>query len=227
LRAAYIAHIISSIITNRVFTPFLFPIGRRFDQADRLFTNMGAFLRSKSTRKEAIWRQHTLYAAYKTTDAKDRFNTAAGSVIEEIINAISYFADPTAEDAITLAVRRIVKLAVETWRFARLEREMIEVKMPGPTEVTEEDGDAAFWVSQSTGQPSGEVGTISHPKDVRKILLRIFPIIRREPIHDGFRLTKDEISDQGMVYSHGLALYNDAIPVLQRFEETQRESSER
>jgi hypothetical protein len=223
LRAAYITHRISSIITHRIFTPFLFSIGRRFDHADGLLTNMSHHLRGKSTRKEAIWRQHTLTAAYTTTDAKTRINSAASSVIDEIVNAIKHFAKPDEEERIRYAVRRIVKLAAEAWRFARLERELIEASMPAAEDKHEDDGNGGFWMPQNFEQAAYPVNAVKSvfeaPAEGRKILLRLLPIIRREPVHEGFQLTQQEINDQGCVYSHGLALYSDAPPVFVRCQE--------
>ena len=132
MRAAYVAHTVAKLITYRVFGPFLFSLGSRYDKADSLFSSMSNHIRAKSTRKEAIWRQQTLLAAFTSTGAKQRINTAAGTVVEEIVNAIKHFADPKEEEGIKISVKRIVKLAAETWRFARLEREMITAVMPAP-----------------------------------------------------------------------------------------------
>lgn len=225
LRSSYIAHIISSILTIRVFTPFLFSLGQRFDQADALFTNLSNQLRSKSTRKEAIWRQYTLTAAYTTTDAKARINSAAGGVIEEIVNSIMPFIEASAEDAVRAAIRPIVKLAVEVWRYARLEREMIEASMPDTS--GEENREEGFWVPQSFDHsiyPASAVQPVENQHGANRILLRVFPILRREPIHQSFRLSDKEVGDNGCVYSRGMALYHDSPPVLAQFAESRRYS---
>ncbi|KAF2432961.1 hypothetical protein EJ08DRAFT_694997 [Tothia fuscella] len=223
LRAAYITHTISTILTTAIFIPFLFSIGRRFDQADSLFADMSQQLRSENPKREAYWRQHTLKATYRAPDAKDKCNHAATAVIEDIVKVITPFGDDGARDAIRTAVRRIVKLAVETWRLARIEREVIEVKMPGFGGSGEEDGKPAFWLEQSFGSPQACVA--ERPSQPRKIMLRLFPIIQREPVHESFRLTDQDINDQGMVYSHGLALYNDSPPILQRLKEIETNNS--
>lgn len=226
LRASYIAHIVSTILTSRVFTPFLFCIGRRFDKADDLFTNISHQLRAKSTRKEAIWRQHTLIAAYTTTDAKQRINSAAGAVVEEIVSELLPFTEPNAEESIRVAVRRIVKLAAEAWRYARLEREIIEVIMPPTDVVSEGDEKDGFWPPQPLDGSAYPVNAVKPFVEgqlgERKLILRVLPIIRREPIHHSFRLTEKELNDQGCVYSPGMALFSDAPLVLARLSELSR-----
>ena len=222
LRAAYVAHTISKILTFRVFTPFLFSLGRRFDKADGLFTQMSNQLRGKSTRKEAIWRQHTLVAAFTSSGAKQRINSAAGSVVEEIVNAIKYFTDPSEEDAIRVSMRRIVKLAAETWRFARLEREIITAKMPAVDDNSEEFKGVDFWPAQtfdSAGYTLSVNAAVEQFQEKPKILLRLFPVIHREEMHECFRITEKEKEDKGCVYSYGLALYDNATPLVAREEE--------
>ncbi|OCK77911.1 hypothetical protein K432DRAFT_303106, partial [Lepidopterella palustris CBS 459.81] len=220
LRAAYVAHTISTILTFRVFTPFLFSLGRRFDKADGLFTAMSSQLREKSTRKEAVWRQHTLVAAFTSSDAKQRINSAAGSVVEEIVNAIKYFTDPNEEEALRVGVRRIVKLAAESWRFARLEREMIVAKMPAVDDTDEDGTSDGFWPAHGLeSEPTPTDPAVAEFQERPRLLLRLFPAIVREAIHECFQITEQEKGDTGCIYSHGLALYDNATPVLVREEE--------
>jgi hypothetical protein len=165
-------------------------------------------------------------AAYTTTDAKQRINTAAGMVIEEIVTNVMPFAEPSAEEDIRLAIRRIVKLGVEVWRFARLEREMIEASMPEIfSEEGEEDG---FWQPQpfdSAAYPVNAVKPVfENQQGMKQLLLRVFPMIRREPIHQCFRVKDHEMDDEGCVYSPGMALYSDSPPVLARLAELRRSS---
>ncbi|KAJ4990236.1 hypothetical protein SVAN01_04327 [Stagonosporopsis vannaccii] len=224
VRAAYIAHTVSKLITYRVFGPFLFSLGRRYDKADSLFLSMSHHIRDKSTRKEAIWRQQTLLAAFTSSGAKQRINTAAGTVVEEIVNAIKHFADPREEEGIKIAVKRIVKLAAETWRFARLEREMITATMPALYDEEHQFTSAEFWPAyENTYKPDGTlIGSLadtSHPRNGQPhLLLRLFPVIYREPKHENFH-TNDEKNDEGCIYHHGMALYDDAEPVVTRAEE--------
>jgi len=224
VRAAYITHTVSKLITYRVFGPFLFSLGRRYDKADSLFLSMSNHIRDKSTRKEAIWRQQTLLAAFTSSGAKQRINTAAGTVVEEIVNAVKHFADPKEEEGIKIAVKRIVKLAAETWRFARLEREMIVATMPALYDEEHQFTSAEFWPAyESTHKPDGTlIGSLAdttHPAGAQtNILLRLFPVIYREPKHENFHVNGEK-NDEGCIYHHGMALYDDAEPVIARAEE--------
>jgi hypothetical protein len=217
----YVVHTVSKLITYRVFGPFLFSLGRRYDKADSLFSSMSTHIRDKSTRKEAIWRQQTLIAAFTSSGAKQRINTAASTVVEEIVNAIKNFTSPKEEEGIKIAVKRIVKLAAETWRFARLEREMIAATMPALQDEEHQFTGPEFWQavkSESTHIPS--LDDASSPSDERpKLLLRLFPVIYREAQHENFRESDDEKPDDGCIYHHGLALYDDADTVVRRAEE--------
>jgi len=221
LRAAYVAHTVSKLVTYRVFGPFLFSLGRRYDKADSLFATMSSQIRDKSTRKEAIWRQQTLLSAFTSSGAKQRINTAAGTVVEEIVNAIKNFADPKEEDSIKIAVKRIIKLAAETWRFARLEREMITATMPTVQDEEHQFTGPDFWQAhRPEGTPIASLVGSAPPSDERpRLLLRLFPVIHREPKHENFRESDDEMPDEGCIYHHGLALYDDAEPVILRAEE--------
>ncbi|KAF2739268.1 hypothetical protein EJ04DRAFT_356084 [Polyplosphaeria fusca] len=226
LRAAYIAHTVSKMVTFRVFGPFLFSLGRRYDKADSLFSSMSSHIRDKSSRKEAIWRQQTLLAAFTSSGAKQRINTAAGTVVDEIVMAIKNFADPREEEGIRIAVRKIVKTAAETWRFARLEREMITAIMPALDDGSHEFAPPNFWREyKPAGTPIPSlVGTTTeldgpsneHPV---KLILRLFPVIHREPKHESSRSSTDEKPDEGSIFNNGLALYEDSEAVLMRVEE--------
>jgi hypothetical protein len=201
----------------------LFSLGRRYDKADSLFLSMSHHIRDKSTRKEAIWRQQTLLAAFTSSGAKQRINTAAGTVVEEIVSAIKHFADPREEEGIKIAVKRIVKLAAETWRFARLEREMINATMPALLDEEHQFTGTEYWPSYDSYKPEGTlIGSLvdhSTPIDEKpQLLLRLFPVIWRESKHENFH-ADGEKPDEGCIFHHGLALYDDAEPVVQRMEE--------
>lgn len=225
MRAAYIAHTIAKLITYRVFGPFLFSLGSRYDKADSLFSSMSNHIRAKSTRKEAIWRQQTLLAAFTSSGAKQRINTAAGTVVEEIVNAIKHFADPKEEEGIKISVKRIVKLAAETWRFARLEREMITAVMPALEDQEHLFTGPDYWpiFNPEGNKPEGTligslVGAAPQPDEHPHLLLRLFPVIYRESKHENFHRDGEE-RDRGCVFHHGLALYDDADAVVTRMEE--------
>jgi hypothetical protein len=218
-----VAHTVSKLITYRVFGPFLFSLGRRYDKADSLFLSMSHHIRDKSTRKEAIWRQQTLLAAFTSSGAKQRINTAAGTVVEEIVNAIKHFADPREEEGIKIAVKRIVKLAAETWRFARLEREMINATMPALLDEEHQFTGPEFWPAYESYKPEGTlIGSLADTSPASgnqpQLLLRLFPVIWRESKHENFHIDGEK-PDEGCIFHHGLALYDDAEPVVQRMEE--------
>jgi len=119
IRAAYVQHIISYTLTIQVFQPFLFTLSRRHEPANRLFEDMSRQLRQKSTRRESSWRQHTLHAAYTAPSAKQAVNKAAADIVKEICSDIKYLLSYDEEEQVHAAVRRIVKIAAETWRYAR------------------------------------------------------------------------------------------------------------
>ena len=105
LRQAYVQHIISKHLCYRIFQPFLFSLGKRYDKADTFFQSMSNQLREKSVRKEAVWRHYTLLAGYTTSNAKKNAQVAAASVIEEIAAYVKPFADAGKMDVIVSGVK--------------------------------------------------------------------------------------------------------------------------
>ena len=192
--AAFIKHTISSIITQRIFQPFLFVLSGRLQSADALFLEMSRNLKSKSTRREASWRQRTLHAAYTAANAKQTINNIANGIIDEIMDAIRYFTDRAKWQRVTAAVRRIVKTAAETWRYARLESSVVIASMDGK-EIANASDDR------------GEENFSSQGKE-KKVLLALFPLIRREALYG---VSEDEFKplDGGRIYSQGRVLYAD------------------
>lgn len=144
-----------------------------------------------------------MLAAYTTTDAKLRMNKEAGKVMDEIVDAITVFSAEAQErtDELRAAVRRIVKLAVETWRYARLEREKVEAFMPPVGEQSGQEEGVGLWLPYSVDGSDGE------EKKLANMLLRIFPVIRRERVQESFWFTDKDRHDRGCVYSKGCALY--------------------
>lgn len=198
LRAAYIEHLISSVITRRVFKPFLFTISLRHGSPDKLFQSWSDHMRIKSTRREALWRQRTLHAAYTASCAKQSINRVAASIVDEIIDAIKHFSKPNRWEQLTMAVRRIVKTAAETWRYARLEFAMITASM------SEEERPGFMRSNGTGGLPTATQITLNQ----RPILLPLFPIIEREAIHEDIR-QNSKVSDDGYTYFPGRVLYAD------------------
>ena len=119
LRAAYVQHTISRILSYRIFQPFLFTLSRRHEAADRLFQAMSQKLRHDSFRREAFWRQQTLHAAYTVSSAKQSINKIAAVIVEEIMEEIEHLTCPDEREQTKVAIRRIVKISAESWRYAR------------------------------------------------------------------------------------------------------------
>ena len=204
LRAAYIEHTISSVITRRIFKPFLFTLNLRQESADQLFQSWSDQMRSKSTRKEALWRQRTLHAAYTVSSAKQTINKVAGAIVDEILDAIRCFAHPERLEQVTAAVRSIVKTAAETWRYARLEIPMITASMLEEERPSFMKSRADHNRAQDSFQVPGRAG---------QVLLPLFPIIEREAIHEGIR-EDGKMNDQGYTYFPGRMLYVDDPEVI-------------
>lgn len=202
-------HLISTIISRRVFQPFLFTISLRRGNPDLLFQSMSDHLRKKSTRREALWRQRTLHAAYTISSAKQSINKIAAYIVDEVVDAIKYFTNHHRWEQVTVAVRRIIKTAAETWRYARLEVAMITAS------ATADD-------RPDFQQASNLLETIANgpnaPDQQRQLLLSLFPIIEREAIHEDIREEKHP-GAQGYIYFPGRMLYSDDPIIVKRLEE--------
>ncbi|EEA22210.1 hypothetical protein TMatcc_008354 [Talaromyces marneffei ATCC 18224] len=222
LRSAYIQHVVSKTLTYRIFQPFLFTLGRRYDKADTFFQVLSMDIRRKSVRREAFWRQQTLKAAYTTSDAKQSINVVAAVIVDEIVDHIKHFADPKQLDALLGGIRRIVKLAAETWRHARVERELVLATMPAP----ESDGEVnEGWEEYTCGRafPESSPSGSASPGG-RHVLLRVFPRIYREAAHEDF-IADDKEKMNACVYFPGSILYSDSPSVLVRREEQGQKGS--
>ncbi|KAL4977814.1 hypothetical protein BDW66DRAFT_29888 [Aspergillus desertorum] len=215
LRSAYVQHVVSKILTYRIFHPFLFTLGRRYDKADILFQMLSMDIRRKSVRREAFWRQQTLKAAYTTSDAKESINVVAAVIVDEISNSLKHFADPRRMDSLLTSIRKIVKLAAETWRHARVERELIIAALPAP-----EDGSVPGedWEEYGVPKENASGRTSSKTADfARHVVLRPFPRIIREAAHEDF--VGDEGKANPCTYSRGSVLYSDSPIILSRLQE--------
>ncbi|RHZ51978.1 uncharacterized protein CDV56_102050 [Aspergillus thermomutatus] len=218
LRSAYVQHVISKTLTYRIFQPFLFTLGRRYDKADTFFQMLSMDIRRKSVRREAFWRQQTLKAAYTTSDAKQSINVVAAVIVDEIIDHLKHFADPRHLDSLLIGVRKIVKLAAETWRLARVERELILASLPAPdAEGVSNDG----WGEYGTPK-EGSASPRNDPS--RHVVLRTFPQITREAAHEDF--AEDEEKASPCTYSRGTVLYSDSPVVMARLQELAKKSTE-
>ena len=203
LRAAYVEHHISAIITRRIFQPFLFVLGSRVAAVDHLFMDWAETMKRKSTKREALWRQRTLHAAYTASSAKQSINKIASHIVDEIVEEIKHFAHPTRWQQMTVAVRRVVKTAAETWRYARLELGLITANMSGEDIAKSPD--------------PGPVMSSNKDEDARaqgaKILLARFPLIKRDPVPEDLK-TELDTEDKGYIYSRGRVLCSDDPDVL-------------
>lgn len=215
IRMAYVQHIISKYLCHRIFQPFLFSLGKRYDKADTFFQSMSNQLREKSTRKEAVWRHYTLLAGYTASNAKKNAGVAASSVIEEIAGYVKPFADQKNMDIITSGISRIVKFAVETWRYARMEREIITASM------SMDDTEKGSWECYSYERHSPYFDNVLLTSQLkaaatgRAMILPLLPVFSREgtlpTLHRPLA-----VLDSGLVFSKGTALYTDCLPVLHR-----------
>jgi len=110
---------------------------------------------------------------------------------------------------VTVAVRRIIKTAAETWRYARLEVAMITAS------ATADD-------RPDFQRVSNLLETIANgpnvPDQQRQLLLSLFPIIEREAIHEDIREEKHP-GAQGYIYFPGRMLYSDDPIIVKRLEE--------
>ena len=119
LRAVYVQHAVWRILHQRIFQPFLFTLTRRQADADKLFKEIAENFRHDSWRRETWWRQQTLNAAYTASTAKQSINKVAAVVLEEIMEHIQYLTRVEEREQIKVAIRRIIKLSAETWRYVR------------------------------------------------------------------------------------------------------------
>ena len=172
---------------------------------------MSEELRNRSRRKETVWRQHTLYAAYTSPAAKKTTNAVAALIVDETMRRIGPLVDPDQLELANAAVRRIVKLAGETWRYARLERELITAKMatPGPT-----DPSTHSWARHDYAE-LGEVGPDDGPQ---RIVLGLLPEIARDAMQGPPDNGGDKVAS-GCLYTRGVALLSDCAPVRARRQE--------
>ncbi|KAL1957984.1 hypothetical protein VTO42DRAFT_5196 [Malbranchea cinnamomea] len=222
LRAAYIQHVISKTLTYRMFQPFLFTLGRRFDKADTFFQMLSSDIRRKSVRREAFWRQQTLKAAYTTSNAKQSINVAAAVIVDEIVDHIRHFTDPSRLDLVVTGVRKIVKLAAETWRLARVERELITASMPSAEDEGTSNADwQEFVYDPSSPTPPVEAAAGASGAK-RRPILRMLPRIVREACHEDFLGENDQEKASPCVYLPGVVLYADSPSVVARRAELSR-----
>ncbi|KAL8693214.1 MAG: hypothetical protein Q9218_001926 [Villophora microphyllina] len=182
IRVAYVQSLVADVINRRIFQHFLFT----FDDLDSVFNEWAEYLYSKSTKREAIWRQRTLHAAFSCPSSKPRINKFATSIIDEILYVIKPFSDGNQKEQMLAAVKKIVKKAAETWRYARIELSRISA-LPAVTPNMDQEGE---------------------------VLMTMFPCIKRDPLPDDLR--PDVKDDAGCVYTAGQVLTRNSPTVLAR-----------
>ncbi len=213
LRVAYIEHMISSTITHQIFEPFLFTLAMRRKSMDNLVMEWSESLREKSKKRETLFRQQILHAAYTSSGAKQSINKVAGVIVDRIVDAIKHFADQANWESIRVGIRRIVKLAAETWRYAGLERAVI-------TATLSDEDRSIFPRSEQPGEDIPSVEPMQSQS--RQVLLPLFPIIKRQPVPEELRGELKEESDR-CVYTPGRMLYADDPVVLASLQELVQE----
>ena len=118
-RSVLLHCLIVRALNDRIFRPFLFTVGRHQEPADQRFKDISQSLVQRSTEQEANWRQQISHAAYTAPNAQQCVNRTAASIVEEImdsVDAMMYVRDRT---TLRAGVQNIVKLAAESWRYAR------------------------------------------------------------------------------------------------------------
>lgn len=122
IRSLLLRCLISRILTDQIFNPFLFTIGRYQTKADLCFWDISQSLSRRSAEHEAIWRQQISHAAYTAPNAQQSVNKTAASIVEEMVQMVDSLMHTSERTRLISAIRRIVKSAAETWRYARSAR---------------------------------------------------------------------------------------------------------
>ena len=118
-RALLLRCLVARTLTDRIFRPFLFTISRNQDKSDQLFKEVSQSLAQKSPEQEALWRQQISHAAYTAPNAQQGVNKTAASIVEEILDSMDRLMHVEERPKLVGAIRNIVKVAAETWRYAR------------------------------------------------------------------------------------------------------------
>ncbi|KAK2853223.1 hypothetical protein FQN49_005289, partial [Arthroderma sp. PD_2] len=135
-----------------------------------------------------------------------------------IVDHIRHFTDPTHLDALLTNVRKIVKLAAETWRLARVERELITATMPSAEDEQTANEEWEEFDYDSRAPSSGVEASVEAPtmRRHRRPLLRMLPRIFRGAVHEDFLTEDDHEKASPCTYLRGVILYSDSPSVLAR-----------
>ena len=168
--------------------------------------------------REAIWRHYTLMAAHTANSAKSHATSAAAVIIEEIISRIRPFAGPENIDKISAGVRKVVEYAADVWQHARLEKEMFVAWVENEKDDTEW-GHHPYETQFPYSSDSKLVTSLrANPTGRRKLVLHLLPLIYREGTVPSVT-HPDAVLDDGRVFTPGVALFSDCLPVLHRIME--------
>jgi len=222
IRACYIQYLISSILHVRIFQPFLFTLRRQYAGVDTFLQSLSKDICRKSERREAIWRQTTLRAAYTVSKAKEAINVVTAAIVDEIVDEIKHFAHHSAWPAIIGGTQCIVRSAAEVWRFARVEREPIKSFMH---EVGSYDSrDCAWLESQQDAIIDDQSALARDTRHPRQVIMCLLPHIVREAAHEGFLSKAERLTNGPCIYLQGRVLYEDSTIVLARRQELEQSS---
>lgn len=192
LRYLVIQNQIFEVLQRRIFEPFLFTTaydGYDTYGVDYSLSMIAGMIRAKSVNREGMWRSITMRAIYGSPYGRKAAAVAAGTISKEIMERIQSLANPTICAILFRAVRLVVKAAVQLWRRARLEWDLIHSTMPS-TPDWERGTDIMLWV---------------RPHVVRERMGSLDP---REPNHGG-----------ACVYLQGTGIREDSPLVMVRRQE--------
>ncbi|EXJ88193.1 hypothetical protein A1O1_05123 [Capronia coronata CBS 617.96] len=133
LRGLVVQHQIWNIIQRRIFAPFLFISSYGADSDDELekgLCMLSKIIGRKSVRREAVWRHTTMQAIYASAVGRKAAQVIATRLSSEVIDTIWALPPKEPPEALRQAVRSVAKAAVQIWRRARLECDLIHSSMP-------------------------------------------------------------------------------------------------
>ena len=162
-------------------------------------------IRVKSERREAVWRQITLRAAYTGPQAKKAIRLVGEKIVEEILDEIKWFTDEDEWSSLDLRVQCVVKAAAELWRYAKLERELVTASMPNVTGLGRDEWD-------EMNQTSGQVGE----EFEHTFLLGVRTHVARDAVHRAYLAPHESSETRPITFLRGMALYNDSEVILAR-----------
>lgn len=151
LRYVFVQSQIFGILHRRVFRPFL--LTSAYDGHDDFglepcLSMVSGMIGRKSLRREAVWRKLTMRAIFASAYGRKATEVVATCVSREIMEKIQAITGANARPPLLQAIRSVAKAAVQVWRRARLEWDLIYSTMPSTTETDLDgsDADVMLWV---------------------------------------------------------------------------------